>query len=74
MASPHVAGLVALMQEKYAALTAAEAEEILESTALYLDEGCVEVLTPNGIKTFCWGDDATGAGLVDAAAVLEATP
>ena len=34
MASPHVAGLVALMQEKYAALTAAEAEEILESTAL----------------------------------------
>ncbi|MBG0787007.1 MAG: S8 family serine peptidase, partial [Anaerolineaceae bacterium] len=35
MASPHVAGIVALMVQKNPGLTAPEAEAILESTALY---------------------------------------
>ena len=33
MASPHVAGIVALMAQKKPDLTAAEAQEILRSTA-----------------------------------------
>ncbi|MGZ3457783.1 MAG: S8 family serine peptidase, partial [Archangium sp.] len=57
MATPHVAGIVALMKSVYPALTAAEAKEILENTAdtaSQCAEGC-------------------GTGLVNAqAAVLEA--
>jgi subtilisin len=34
MASPHVAGIVALMAQKNKTLTAAQAENILESVAL----------------------------------------
>jgi subtilisin family serine protease len=69
-AAPHVAGIVALMAEKNPALTAAQAESILESTAIYLDQGCLSVAG----EEFCWGVDATGAGLVDAAAALAAMP
>ncbi|MGC9521826.1 MAG: S8 family peptidase, partial [Anaerolineae bacterium] len=75
MASPHVAGTVALMAQKNSALTALEAEGILESTATYLAPGCRTVRTPYGYaKDFCWEADATGAGLMDAAAALEGTP
>jgi len=75
MASPHVAGIVALMAEKYPALTAAEAESILESTALDLGTGCRFVYQPSGAVTeICWGADATGAGLATADAALAATP
>jgi subtilisin family serine protease len=75
MASPHVAGTVALMAEKYPTLTAPEAESILEGTAIYLAPDCREVYTPYGtLQQFCWGADATGAGLLDAAAALTATP
>ncbi|MFC1550852.1 S8 family serine peptidase [Candidatus Neomarinimicrobiota bacterium] len=70
MAAPHVAGTVALMAEKYPALTALEAEGILESSALYLAPGS---RTVDG-ETFTWGVDATGAGVLDAAAALAATP
>lgn len=59
MASPHVAGIVALMAQKKNDLTASEAEAILESTATPLPG---------------WGPEATGSGLVDAAAALAATP
>ena len=38
MASPHAAGVVALLFEKYPGLTAAEAEAILEGTALWLPQ------------------------------------
>jgi len=75
MSSPHVAGIVALMAQKYPALTAPQAEGILESSAIYLAPGCRNVYTPYGYATqFCWGADATGAGLADAAAALAATP
>lgn len=58
MASPHVAGTVALMAQKYPALTAAQAESILESTVVVLP-----------IDAYL-----TVAGLLDAAAALAEAP
>jgi subtilisin family serine protease len=73
MASPHVAGIVALMAQKYPALTASVAEVLLEGSATYLDPGCLEVYTPYGsTQNYCWGADATGAGLVNAVTALDA--
>lgn len=67
MASPHVAGIVALMAQKNPALVASKAEEILEGSAILLPAGCRTVLSPAGTKSeVCWGDNATGAGLVTA--------
>jgi subtilisin family serine protease len=40
LASPHVAGIAALMLQKNPGLTAAQIEEILENTALPLPPGC----------------------------------
>jgi subtilisin family serine protease len=75
MASPHVAGIVALMAQKKPALTAAEAESILESSAIALAPGCRTIYTPYGTtEQVCWGVDATGAGLATADAALAATP
>jgi len=75
MASPHVAGIVALMVQKYPALTAVGAEARLETSAIPLAPGCRTVYNPYGIpETFDWGADATGAGLVTADAALAATP
>ena len=75
MASPHVAGIVALMVQKNHTLNAAQAESILESSAIALPVGCRTVNQPSGpAETFCWGDDATGAGLATADAALAATP
>ena len=62
MASPHVAGIVALMAQKKPALTAGEAESILKSTAIPFP-----LSSP-------WGADATGAGLITADAALALTP
>lgn len=75
MSSPHVAGIVALMAQKYPTLTAPQAEGILESSALGLGPGSRTIFDPyQGWITISWGADATGAGLVDAAAALAATP
>jgi subtilisin family serine protease len=76
MASPHVAGIAALMAEKDPALTAALAETILTDTAIPLPGGCRGVFDPTvgGIAQFCWGTDATGAGLATADAALAAMP
>lgn len=75
MASPHVAGIVALMVEKNPALTAKEAEDILTSTAIPLTPGCRDVYTPGGtVVQYCWGADATGFGLATADAALAAIP
>jgi subtilisin family serine protease len=75
MASPHVAGIVALMAQKDPALTAALAEDILTSTAFPLPAGTRNVANPDGTTSaVSWGADATGAGLVQADAALLATP
>jgi len=75
MASPHVAGIVALMAQKRPTLTAGDAESILESSAIPLAPGCRTVLQPTGVsQEICWGSDATGAGLATADAALAATP
>jgi len=74
MASPHVAGIVALMAQKNPELTAGNAEEILENSAIYLEPDCRNIVTPYGPSTVCWGADATGAGLANAFAALAATP
>lgn len=75
MASPHVAGIVALMAQKNPTLTPAEAEEYLEASAIYLAPDCRVVYTPYGYsEEYCWDADATGAGLATADAALAFTP
>lgn len=75
MASPHVAGTVALMAQKDPALGQSQAENILESTALALPPGCRTVLSPSGTSVeYCWGADATGSGLIQADGAVSATP
>jgi len=75
MASPHVAGIVALMAQKNPALTAEEAESLLESAAIYLAPGSRTILGPSGtFEVVEWGADATGAGLITADAVLGLMP
>lgn len=59
MASPHVAGLVALMLQKNPALTASQAEAILETTALEL--------------TY-YSSYEQGSGLIDVESALTNTP
>jgi subtilisin family serine protease len=73
MASPHVAGLVALMVQRDSTLTAAGAEAWLESKAIPLAPGCQDVLDgPFGPTVhYCWGANATGAGFVNAFEVLK---
>jgi subtilisin family serine protease len=78
MASPHVAGIAALMAQKRfnagGTLTAAQAETILTGTAIPLPPGCRTVARPSGPpQTFCWGADATGSGLATADAALGGT-
>lgn len=76
MASPHVAGIAALMLQKNPSLVQADVEDILESSAIALPPGCRMVLTPFGPdpEEFCWEADATGHGLATADAALAATP
>ncbi|HEX5829326.1 MAG TPA: S8 family serine peptidase [Gemmatimonadaceae bacterium] len=76
MSSPHVAGIVALMAEQNPALTAAQAEQILESTAVPLPPGCRAVLAGPGGPTVnqCWQANATGAGIVQADAATNEAP
>lgn len=73
MASPHVAGIVAMMTQKNPALTAAQAETILQNTAIRMPAGCAKVAEPGAIVEQCWGDDATGHGLATADAALGGT-
>ena len=63
------------MAQKYPALTAAEAEAILESTALYMAPGSLTVNNSDGTTTtYTWGADATGSGLATADGALAGTP
>jgi len=75
MASPHVAGIVALMAQKNPGLTAPVAESVLEGSALDLAPGCRDIYNSGGSTVLvCWGADATGAGLATADAALADTP
>ena len=74
MASPHVAGIVALMAQKYPGLDASQAEAILTGAVIALPAGCRTIMSPYGSEEVCWGDDATGSGLITADAALALTP
>jgi subtilisin family serine protease len=75
MASPHVAGIAALMLQKDPSLEQADVESILKSTAAPLPAGSRMVKNPNGTtEEIEWGDDASGSGLVTAPAALAAIP
>jgi subtilisin family serine protease len=75
MASPHVAGIVALMAQKDPALTASEAEGYLEDSAIYLGPGCRTIYNRGGSTSeVCWEANATGAGLATAIAALNIMP
>jgi subtilisin family serine protease len=63
LASPHVAGIAALMLQKNPGLTAAQIEEILENTAFPLPPGCrnniiLPVLGPGHWPSIRWADFA----------------
>jgi subtilisin family serine protease len=68
MASPHVAGIVALLAQQNKSLTAAQAETILQNSATPLANGCATVV--NEPEQQCWGSDATGSGFITATAAL----
>jgi subtilisin family serine protease len=68
MASPHVAGIVALMAQQNGGLTAPQAEEILEDKAIAIAKGCATVI--NEPEQQCWDTDATGSGFITATAAL----
>ncbi len=71
MAAPHVAGIVALMAQKNPGLTAEQAEQILEDTAIPLAPGARVIMTPWGYtEVVAWDAQATGAGLVSAERAL----
>lgn len=87
MASPHVAGIVALMAQKnphvadianpgaVAKDRRLVAEQILEATAIPLAAGSATIKNPDGTtSTVSWGANATGSGLATASAALAGTP
>jgi subtilisin family serine protease len=76
MASPHVAGIVALMLQKNPSLTAAQVEAILTSTAIPLGAGCRNIIPQPGLPSqqICWPANAAGSGLTTANAALTGTP
>jgi subtilisin family serine protease len=71
MASPHVAGIVALIAQTNRGLTAAQAESLLESSALPMAAGSGTVRQSDGTtETVSWGADAVGHGFITATAAL----
>jgi len=75
MATPHVAGIVALMTQKNGSLTAPQVEGILEAAAIPMPPGSKAIHNPDGsTSTISWGADATGAGFITADAAIAGTP
>ena len=74
MASPHVAGVAALMLQKNSTLLPSDIENILKTTALALPPGCRSVINPDtgSAENVCWGANATGAGVIQADMALAA--
>ncbi len=75
MATPHVAGVVALMLEKKPTLRQAEVEDVLKRTAIRFPAGSRSVFDPatNRYTTQSWRAADTGAGALDAVAALKAS-
>ena len=75
MASPHVAGIAALMAQKNPGLTGPAVEAIMEAAAIPLPAGSRTIRNPGGsTSTVSWGNNASGAGLITADAALNGTP
>jgi subtilisin family serine protease len=84
MAAPHVSATAAMLLEKNDGLSQSDVEDILESTAAPIPAGSAQVWDPFHLDadgnadpsfvTMSWGDDATGAGLLQVDAALAATP
>jgi subtilisin family serine protease len=77
MATPHVSAVAAQMLEKNPTLTQTQVEGFMKSTALPIAPGSMTVwdLSPTqGWYTYSWGSDATGSGLIQADAAVNAVP
>jgi subtilisin family serine protease len=74
MATPHVAGVVALMLEKKPSLRQAEAEDVLKRSAIRFPAGSRTVFDPstNRYVTLSWRAADAGAGALDAVAAVKA--
>jgi subtilisin family serine protease len=77
-ASPHVAGVAALMLQKNPGLTAAQIEEILENTALPLPPGCRDTrfatFSPGHWPSIRWIDLVRGLFAFDVTVCWDASP
>jgi len=75
MAAPHVSAVAALILDKDSSIEQSEMETLLEDNALPIPAGFRIIYNPNvGFISQAWGDDATGAGLIQAEAALAAIP
>lgn len=74
MASPHVAGVVALMMQKNKNMLQSLVESKLKSSAWPIIHRAAAVRSYAGfpLMPISWGDNAVGSGLVNAAAALSA--
>ena len=74
MASPHVAGLAALMLQKNKSMSQATVETILKSsaTAFSTSPKMIRSYTGGPLESISWGSDATGSGMVNATTALAA--
>jgi subtilisin family serine protease len=72
-AAPHVAGIAALILQTKTELTQRGIERCIVGTAHAMPAGALTVNDGNGnLVAVSWGVDATGAGMVDAAAAVAA--
>jgi subtilisin family serine protease len=72
MASPHVAGLVALMMQKNRSMSQATVESKLKSSAtpFAASSSMIRSYTGGPLSPISWGSDATGSGMVNAITAL----
>ena len=84
MATPHVAGIAALMLEKNPGLSQIDVETYLKSSALDIPMGSMLIVDYNtAIGSWDWmtvewellpGEEATGSGLVQADKTIQSVP